>query len=77
MDPIRVGDAAVALATALDDHHPGGWQERAATHATGCAHRSRKPRLLSAVPRRTREMVTNHEALGTSPIVTGSRYSAW
>ena len=65
MDPIRVGDAALALADALDDHHPGGWQDRAERYGTGLDATDREIEdLLSVVPSEQREMVTNHEAFG-------------
>ena len=65
MDPMRVGDAALAVADALDAHHPGGWQERAASYAAGMeATDGEIERALSVVPPDHREMVTNHEAFG-------------
>ncbi len=65
MDPARVGDAALAVASALDEHHPGGWQERADSYAAGMAATDREiEELLSPVPEDRREMVTNHEAFG-------------
>ena len=65
MDPIRVGDAAVALGDALDDHRPGGWQDRAAAYAAAMSATDQEvAELLSALPGDRREMVTNHEAFG-------------
>ncbi len=65
MDPIRVGDAAVALGDVLDDHRPGGWQDRAASYAAAMnATDQEVAELLSALPGDRREMVTNHEAFG-------------
>ena len=65
MDPIRVGDAALTLADALDGHHPGRWQERATSYATRLAATDGEiQELLSVVPPERREMVTNHEAFG-------------
>lgn len=65
MDPIRVGGGAVAMAGVLDDHHPGGWQERAATYAAAMRVTDQEvDDLLSPVPAERRKMVTNHEAFG-------------
>jgi zinc/manganese transport system substrate-binding protein len=65
MDPIRVGGAAVALAGVLDDHHPGGWQERAASFAAAMTATDQEVgESLSTLPEERREMVTNHEAFG-------------
>ena len=65
MDPARVGEAALAVASALDEHRPGGWQERADSYAAGMAATDGEiEELLSAVPEEGREMVTNHEAFG-------------
>ena len=65
MDPMRVGDAALAVAEALDAHHPGGWQERAASYVAGMDATDQEIEgMLSSVPRDQREMVTNHEAFG-------------
>ncbi|MET0697859.1 MAG: metal ABC transporter substrate-binding protein [Acidimicrobiia bacterium] len=65
MDPTRVGDAAVAVADALDAHHPGGWQERAAAYAAGMkATDGEIEGILAVVSQDHREMVTNHEAFG-------------
>jgi zinc/manganese transport system substrate-binding protein len=65
MDPVRVGDAALVVASALEEHHPGEWPERAASFegemkATDLEIED----LLSSVPQDRREMVTNHEAFG-------------
>jgi zinc/manganese transport system substrate-binding protein len=65
MDPIRVGDAAVVLADALDDHHPGSWQAGADSYAAALESTDREvEERLSVVPQDRREMVTNHEAFG-------------
>ena len=65
MDPARVGDAASAVASALDEHHPGGWRDGADSYAAGMAATDREiEELLSPVPEERREMVTNHEAFG-------------
>ena len=65
MDPIRVGDAAVEVADALDNHHPGGWQERADSYAAVMEATDQEvEERLSVVPQDRREMVTNHEAFG-------------
>jgi zinc/manganese transport system substrate-binding protein len=65
MDPIRVGEAAVAMAGVLDDHHPGAWQERAASYAAAMSATDQGvEELLSPLPEDRREMVTNHEAFG-------------
>ena len=65
MDPVRVGDAALLVASALDDHHPGGWQERAAAYAGEMEATDQKIEgLLSSVSQDQRELVTNHEAFG-------------
>jgi zinc/manganese transport system substrate-binding protein len=65
MDPVRVGDAALAVADALDAHHLGGWQERAASYASGMeASDGEIEGILGVVPQGHREMVTNHEAFG-------------
>jgi zinc/manganese transport system substrate-binding protein len=65
MDPARVGDAALAVADALDAHHPGGWQERAASYAAGMeATDGEIEGILAVVSQDQREMVTNHEAFG-------------
>jgi zinc/manganese transport system substrate-binding protein len=66
MDPIRVGDAAVALATDLAESHPGGsWMDRARRYAGDMEDVDRVVAdLLAAVPEEARSMVTNHEAFG-------------
>ncbi len=65
MDPMRVGDAALAVAEALDAHHPGGWQERATSYVAGMEATDQEIEgMLSGVPRDQRKMVTNHEAFG-------------
>jgi zinc/manganese transport system substrate-binding protein len=65
MDPVRVGAAALALASVLDEHHSGEWQERAAAFAGVMeATDLQVEDLLSSVPQDHREMVTNHEAFG-------------
>lgn len=65
MDPVRVGDAALAVADALDAHQPGGWQERAASYSAGMeATDGEIEGILAVVAQDHREMVTNHEAFG-------------
>jgi len=65
MDPVRVGDAALVVADALDEHHPGGWQERADSYAATMEETDREVEdRLSVLPQDRREMVTNHEAFG-------------
>jgi zinc/manganese transport system substrate-binding protein len=65
MDPVRVGAAALAVASALDEYHSGEWQERAAAFAGVMeATDLQVEDLLSSVPQDQREMVTNHEAFG-------------
>jgi zinc/manganese transport system substrate-binding protein len=66
MDPIRVGAAAVALATELSDQHPGGsWGERAAAYSMVMDATDETIRdTLASVPVEGRSMVTNHEAFG-------------
>ena len=65
MDPVRVGDAALLVASALDDQHPGGWHERAAAYAGEMEATDQEIEgLLLSVPQDQREMVTNHEAFG-------------
>jgi zinc/manganese transport system substrate-binding protein len=66
MDPIRVGDAAHALADALDEASPGGaWQDRAEAYAEEMqATDTAISALVGAVAEGSRKMVTNHEAFG-------------
>jgi zinc/manganese transport system substrate-binding protein len=65
-DPIRVGDAALALAASLEESDPGGgWLARAEAYAdemtaVDTAIRS----LVENVPEKSRRLVTNHEAFG-------------
>jgi zinc/manganese transport system substrate-binding protein len=65
-DPIRVGDAALALAAELMASHPdGGWQERAAAYAGEMeATDTAISALVEDVPEGSRKLVTNHEAFG-------------
>jgi zinc/manganese transport system substrate-binding protein len=66
MDPIRVGEAALALADELDEAGPGGaWHARAEGYAdemrvTDTAIAGR----VGDVAESSRKMVTNHEAFG-------------
>ena len=66
MDPIRVGAAAVALATGLTEQHPGGsWGERAGEYRVVMDAIDETIRdTLASVPVESRSMVTNHEAFG-------------
>lgn len=66
MDPIRVGDAAVALATDLAELRPAGtWMDRAQQYAGEMTDVDGVVAdLLAAVPEESRSMVTNHEAFG-------------
>jgi len=65
MDPVRVGDAALVVADALGEHHPGGWQERADSYSATMEETDREvEERLSVVPQDRRRMVTNHEAFG-------------
>jgi len=66
MDPIRVGAAAVALATELTELHPdGSWDDRAAEYSAGMEATDETIRgILEPVPEDDRSMVTNHEAFG-------------
>lgn len=66
MDPIRVGDAALALAAEITASHPdGGWQERAQAYAEEFeATDTAIEALLENLPEDSRRMVTNHEAFG-------------
>jgi zinc/manganese transport system substrate-binding protein len=66
MDPIRVGEAALALAKHLSTSNPdGAWLDRATAYAErmGAADRAIQE-LLEEVPEDSRKMVTNHEAFG-------------
>jgi zinc/manganese transport system substrate-binding protein len=66
MDPIRVGDAAIALATDLAELRPGGsWMDSARRYAGEMTDVDRVVAdLLASVPEESRSMVTNHEAFG-------------
>ncbi len=66
MDPVRVGDAALALAAELAVLHPEGeWVERAERYALEMATVDSTTRdLLERIPEASRKMVTNHEAFG-------------
>ncbi len=66
MDPIRAGDAAVALADALTGQNPdGSWSERAGDYVSAMAAAdSNIAEILAVVPPGSRRMVTNHEAFG-------------
>jgi len=66
MDPIRVGDAAVALAAELTKLDPnGGWQEGAMDYVAEMESTDQAIHdLLDQIPDAERQMVTNHEAFG-------------
>jgi zinc/manganese transport system substrate-binding protein len=66
MDPIRVGDAAAALAGELSLMDPEGeWQQRAGAYADAMSATDASIReMLDEVPAEHRKMVTNHEAFG-------------
>lgn len=66
MDPIRVGDAALALAAELTELYPdGAWQERASEYVDEMATTDRAIQgLFDQIPGTARQMVTNHEAFG-------------
>jgi len=66
MDPIRVGDAAIALASELRAGDPGGaWPERAQSYAATVADADEAiVDNLTSIPAGDRRMVTNHESFG-------------
>jgi len=66
MDPIRVGEAAVALAGVLSASHPDdGWEDRAREYAAGLEATDLAIHdLVDVIPSEQRIMVTNHEAFG-------------
>jgi zinc/manganese transport system substrate-binding protein len=66
MDPIRVGDAAVALGEVLSVSHPeGDWQQRAGGYAAEMEATDRAiVGLVESIPPEARLLVTNHEAFG-------------
>jgi zinc/manganese transport system substrate-binding protein len=66
MDPIRVGEAATALASELTRlEAAGSWGERAAAYAAEMTTLNQGIRsTLEVIPATARKMVTNHEALG-------------
>jgi zinc/manganese transport system substrate-binding protein len=66
MDPIRVGDAAEALAEVLSVSHPqGDWQQRAQDYAAEMAATDQTILgLVESIPLEARLLVTNHEAFG-------------
>ena len=65
-DPIRVGDAALALAASLEEANPGGgWLARAEAFADEMtATDAAIEALVGDVPEESRRLVTNHEAFG-------------
>jgi zinc/manganese transport system substrate-binding protein len=65
-DPIRVGDAALALAASLEESDPGGgWLARAEAYAEEMSAVDTTIRaLVEEVPEESRRLVTNHEAFG-------------
>ena len=68
MDPTRIARALPALADALaeaDPEHAGGYRKRAGEYAAELSALDRElADTLRAVPRRNRELVTSHDALG-------------
>jgi zinc/manganese transport system substrate-binding protein len=66
MDPIRVGEAAMALAAQLAELDPeGSWQQRAGAYADAMSAADASIRdMLARVPAVNRKLVTNHEAFG-------------
>jgi zinc/manganese transport system substrate-binding protein len=65
MDPIRVGEAALALADQLDEVGPGAWHDRAESYSEEMrATDTAISALLEEVAEGSRKMVTNHEAFG-------------
>ena len=66
MDPIRAGEAAVAVADVLAGQRPeGSWSERAGGFVSDMAAADTTVAdLLAVVPPDSRKMVTNHEAFG-------------
>jgi zinc/manganese transport system substrate-binding protein len=63
MDPIRAGDAALALADTLTEHHQGGWRDRASRCADEMEGVDRDVvEALASISER--QMVTNHQAFG-------------
>lgn len=66
MDPVRVGNAALALAAELNELYPdGAWEERAREYVGELEETDQAIEdLLASVPVDQRQMVTNHEAFG-------------
>ena len=66
MDPIRVGDAAAALAEVLSVSHPeGDWKVRAQEYSAEMEATDQAVlELVESIPPEARLMVTNHEAFG-------------
>lgn len=66
MDPIRVGDAATAIAAELAVVEPdGSWVDRAQAYADEMTVTDESiMELLAPVPEGSRRMVTNHDAFG-------------
>ncbi|HSJ82859.1 MAG TPA: metal ABC transporter substrate-binding protein [Acidimicrobiia bacterium] len=65
-DPIRVGEAALALAGSLEESNPGGgWLARAEAYADEMSAVDTTIRaLVENVPEKSRRLVTNHQAFG-------------
>ena len=65
MDPVRVADAAMLVAEALEAVTPGAWIERADTYASEvlAAHEGAVETFGTLAPD-TRKLVTSHDALG-------------
>lgn len=66
MDPIRVGDAAIALATELESVDSDvAWSDRAESYAAKMADTDELiAGNLGAIPPAERKLVTNHESFG-------------
>ncbi|HLF61811.1 MAG TPA: metal ABC transporter substrate-binding protein [Acidimicrobiia bacterium] len=66
MDPVRVGDAALALAADLTEIYPdGAWEEQAREYVAEMESTDRTIRdLVEQIPEADLQMVTNHEAFG-------------
>ncbi|MDX1689707.1 MAG: metal ABC transporter substrate-binding protein [Acidimicrobiia bacterium] len=65
MDPLRMADAARAVAAELDDLAEGDWASRAEAYAAELeALDAEIAGLVAGIPAAERVLVTNHEALG-------------
>jgi zinc/manganese transport system substrate-binding protein len=65
MDPLRVADAATALAAALDAIAPGPWTENGAAYRTDLADLDVAiADGIATIPAENRKLVTNHYAYG-------------